>query len=144
MSNDQSANAKPPLGTATLLQKCKQIRVHDVESAVGLALLNDAGNVDLAGTLRNHLDVDALLSKSAEEAATDADHAAKLAAHQGDDGHVGDEIDVAPDAKVVDGTLECFILAKAMLSSFFLRRPCYVIPGESEGDPAGWRRLVAE
>jgi len=74
--NLQSANAKPPLGTATLLQKCKQIRVHDVECAVGLALLNDAGNVDLAGALRDHLDVDALFSESAEETATDADHAA--------------------------------------------------------------------
>ena len=106
----KSANAKPPLGTATLFQKCKQIRVHDVEGAVGLALLNDAGNVDLAGTLRDHLDVDALLSEGAEEAATDADHAAQLAAHQGDNGHVRDEIDVAPDLKVVDGALERFVL----------------------------------
>lgn len=106
----KSANAKPPLGTATLLQKCKQIRVHDVEGAVGLALLNDAGNVDLTGALRDHLDVNALLSESAEEAATDADHAAQLATHQGDDGHVRDEIDVAPDTKVVDGTLERLVL----------------------------------
>lgn len=106
----KSANAKPPLGTATLLQKCKQIRVHDVESAVGLALLNDAGNVDLAGALRDHLDVDALLSKGAEEAAADADHAAQLATHEGDDGHVRDEINVAPDSEVVDGALERLVL----------------------------------
>lgn len=76
VSKIKSANAKPPLGTATLLQKRKQIRVHDVEGAVGLALLNDARDVDLAGALRDHLDVDALLAKSAEEAAADADHAA--------------------------------------------------------------------
>lgn len=111
----KSANAKPPLGTATLLQKCEKIRVHDVESAVGLALLNDAGNIDLAGALRDHLDVDALLAESAEEAATDADHAAQLAAHQGDYGHVRDEIDVAPDAEVVDGTLECLVLNAHLL-----------------------------
>ena len=74
--NDQSANAKPPLGTATLIQKCEKIRVHDIESAVGLALFNDAGNVDLAGALLDHLNVDALLSEGAEEAAADADHAA--------------------------------------------------------------------
>jgi hypothetical protein len=75
-AKDQSANAKPPLGTATLLQKRKQIRVHDVESAISLALLNHARDVDLAGALRDHLDVDALLSKCAEEATADADHAA--------------------------------------------------------------------
>lgn len=111
----KSANAKPPLGTATLLQKRKQIRVHNIEGAVRLALLNDARDVDLTGSLRDHLDVDALLPKSTEEAATDADHAAELAAHQGNDGHVRDEIDVAPDAEVVDSTLERLILDAQLL-----------------------------
>lgn len=83
--------------------------MHDVEGAVRFALLNDARNVDLACTLRDHLDVDALLPQSAEEAATNADHAAQLAADQGDDGHVRDEVDVTPDAEVVDGTLESFV-----------------------------------
>jgi hypothetical protein len=59
-----------------LLQKRKQIRVHDVESAVGFALLNDARDIDLTGTLRDHLDIDALLPQRAEEAPADADHAA--------------------------------------------------------------------
>lgn len=33
-----------------LLQKCEKIRVYDIESAVGFALLDDAGDVNLTGT----------------------------------------------------------------------------------------------
>jgi hypothetical protein len=115
MSMIQSANAKPPLGTATLLQKRKQIRVHDVEGAVGLALLNDARDVDLAGALRDHLDVNSLLSESAEEAAADAYHAAKLAAYQRNDGHVRNEVDVTPDAEIVDGALKRLVFDVELL-----------------------------
>lgn len=95
--------------------------MHDIEGAVGLTLLNDARNVDLAGTLRDHFNVDALLAQGAEEAAGDADHAAQLAADQGDDGHVRDEIDVAPDAEIINGALERFVL-----NAHFL----FAVPGQ--------------
>jgi hypothetical protein len=98
--------------------------VHDIQGAIGLAFLNDARDVDLAGALRDHLNVDALLPQRAEEAAADADHAAQLAADERDDGHVGHEVDVAPDLEVVDGALERLVFD----AEFFL-----AVPGQ-QGD----------
>ena len=98
--------------------------MNDIKGAVGLALLNDARDINLAGALRDHLDVNPLLPQGAEEAAADADHAAQLAADERNNRHVGHEVDVAPDAEGFDGALEGLVFDP----QFFL-----AVPGQ-QGD----------
>ena len=83
--------------------------MHHIQSPVGLPLLNDAADVDLAGALTDHLDIDTVLAQCAEESSGNADHAPQLAADEGDDGHAGDKVDVAAKTRlgeIVDGVLE--------------------------------------
>lgn len=83
--------------------------MHHIQSPISLPLLNDTANVDLAGALADHLDIDTVLAQRAEESPRDANHAAQLATDQGDDGHAGDEVDVAAKTRlreVIDGVLE--------------------------------------
>lgn len=101
--------------------------MYNVQRPVGLRLFNNARNVDLASacgnelatcldacerlrlnrrTLRDHLDVDAILTQNTEETATDADHATQLAADKTNDGQARDKVNITPDAEVINGTLE--------------------------------------
>jgi hypothetical protein len=61
-------------------------------------------------TLRNHLDVDVVVTKHAEELARDTNHVLELLTNQAHDGHVRHNVDSAELAKIVDGTLEILVL----------------------------------
>lgn len=119
VSNSEYANAR-------LFQESEKVGMDDIESAVCLALLNDARDVNLAGTwrmlalalycsilvrtLRDHLDVDIVVTKHAEELATDTDHVLELLANQAHDGHVGNNVNGAQLAEVVDSALKILVL----------------------------------
>jgi hypothetical protein len=91
---------------AKSIEECKKVGVDHVKRSVGLGLFDDARNVDLAGTLRDHLNVDAVLTENTKEAAADADHATQLATDKTNDGKTRDKVDITPNTEVVDGTLE--------------------------------------
>jgi hypothetical protein len=98
-NNNAMLNAKS-------IEECKKIGVDHIERSVGLGLFDNARNVDLAGTLRDHLNVDAVLPKHTEEATADADHATQLATDKTNDGKTRDKVDITPNTEVVNGTLE--------------------------------------
>jgi hypothetical protein len=117
--------SRPPWENGNnLLQKRKQIRVHDIQRTVSFALLNHTRNINLTGALRDHLNVNPLLPQRAEEPPANTDHAAQLAADQRNNSHIRNEIDVAPDAEVVHGAFERGVFD----AEFFL-----AVPGQ-QGD----------
>jgi len=91
---------------AKSIEEGKKVGVDHVERSVGLGLFDNARDVDLAGTLRDHLDVDAILPEHTEEATADANHATQLATDKTNDGQARDKVNITPHAEVVDGSLE--------------------------------------
>jgi hypothetical protein len=98
-NNNAMLNAKS-------IEECKKVGMDHVKRSVGLGLFDNARNVDLASTLRNHLNVDAVLPEHTEEATADANHATQLAADKTNDGKTRDKVDITPNTEVIDGTLE--------------------------------------
>jgi len=84
--------------------------MYNIESTVGFALFNDTGDVDLASTLRNHLDVDIVLAQHAEESARDTNHVLELFTHQAHDSHIRHDVNRTELSKVVDSALKILAL----------------------------------
>lgn len=91
---------------AKSIEESKKVGVDHVERSVGLGLFDNARDVDLAGTLRDHLDVDTVLAEHTEEASADANHATQLATDKTNDGQARDKVNITPNTEVVDGSLE--------------------------------------
>jgi hypothetical protein len=58
---------------ADLIQELEESCMNDVQSLIGLSFFNHTADVDFTCSLRNHFNVDAIISKCAEEFAADAD-----------------------------------------------------------------------
>lgn len=109
--NSGDTNAQTPLMHMQLLEKSKEIGVHHIQSTISLTLLDNARDVDLAGTckscqrcfrslgaclgltLRDHLNVDVVVAQHAEETTGNAYHVLELLADETNDGHVRHNVD---------------------------------------------------
>jgi hypothetical protein len=98
-------NNAAPLN-AKSIEESKKVGVDHVERSIGLGLFDNARDVDLASTLRDHLNVDAILPKDTEEATADANHATQLTTDKTNDGQARDKVNITPNTEVVNGTLE--------------------------------------
>ena len=91
---------------AKSIEESEKIGVNHVERSVGLGLFDNARDVDLAGTLGDHLNINAVLAEHTEEATADANHATQLAADKTNDGQARDKVNITPHTEIVDGSLE--------------------------------------
>ena len=62
--------------------------MNQVQSLDSVPRIYDTGDVDLAGSLRDHLDIDAALGEGGEHEPCNTDHIAHLLPDEGEDGHV--------------------------------------------------------
>ena len=66
-------------------------------------------------TLRDHLDVDVVVTEHAEELAANANHVLELLSNQAHNGHVRHNVDGAQFAKIIDSALKVLVLDPVLI-----------------------------
>lgn len=88
-------------------------------------------------TLRDHLDIDVVVTKHAEESATDTNHVLELLSNQAHNGHVRHNVDGAQVAEVVDGALEILVLDPVLVLAAATKEGRFRVQGHRDVDLGG-------